>query len=141
MTKAGRRGERGYRGTRLSIEYIYMLVLAPQTAAAPWRVVLYCFVVLRLASSFLTNYCGKLFPGTHRLMGFLVYSTNIRGLHGGTAKHTGILLRMLHGVFRELSGTVSRFSRVLIIVFFWSSQSVFLESQRQNAGCQNQGKK
>ena len=54
---------------------------------------------------------GKMFLGSQNW----VSRPNIRVLLGGTAKNTDRLLRMLPGLFlRELSGTVSRFSRVLL---------------------------
>ena len=44
------------------------------------------------------------------------FRPNTRVLLGGTAKNTGRLLRMLPGVFHELSKTVFRFSRVHVLI-------------------------
>ena len=46
-----------------------------------------------------------------------VFRTNIRVLLGGTVENTGRLLRMLPGVFREISSTFFHFSRVLLARF------------------------
>ena len=67
-----------------------------------------------------TNYYGKKSKGSKNCFFFLSKTSD---LLGGTVKNTGRLPRMLPVIFRELSWTIFRFSRVL--VWFRRSQSVF----------------
>ena len=51
-----------------------------------------------------------------------VFRPNIRVSLGATAKNTGRLLRMLPGVFREISGTVSPFLETPSLIFGAANQ-------------------
>ena len=77
------------------------------------------------------NHYGKIFLSSQNW----VFRPNIRVLLGGKAENTDRLLEMLPAVFCELSGTMSRFSTVL--VSFLEQPISFLWRVRKKAVGQN----